>query len=289
MTHPATPAARPASAHQGQRPAAAVTPRAAATTLVLREGPLGLEVLMVKRSPHASFMPNAYVFPGGAVDAADGAAAAVAACDESESLLAQRVGAVTQVGSLATAFSVAALRECFEECGLWLGAPDHHQPPGGWATLRARAHAGVGFAELSRAAGLPLATSVLQPWAHWVTPVGVPKRFDTLFFVARAPQGQEPSVDEGETTTLAWVHPPAALAARSRGEFQIEFATLQTVQSLLPFAQPGAGVAALLQHAAAQTSYAPVHPRITLDAQGCIAGVLMPGQPGYDQAVQETP
>jgi 8-oxo-dGTP pyrophosphatase MutT (NUDIX family) len=283
-TSSSVPAPGARSAHQGQRPAPAVTPRSAATTLVLRDGAQGLEVLMVKRSPNASFMPNAYVFPGGAVDAADGEAASVAACDESEAALAQRVGAVTHTGSLALAYSVAALRECFEECGLWLGAPDQHAPAGGWATLRARAHAGEGFAALSTAAGLPLATRALLPWAHWVTPVGVAKRFDTLFFVAQAPWGQEPSVDEGETTTLAWVHPPAALAARKRGEFQIEFATVQTVESLLPFAT--SGVQSLLDHASALTNLAPLHPRLKLDALGCIAGVLLPGQAGYEQAHQ---
>jgi 8-oxo-dGTP pyrophosphatase MutT (NUDIX family) len=282
-THP-KPEATARSAHQGQRPAATVSPRAAATTLVLRDGAQGLEVLMVKRSPNASFMPNAYVFPGGAVDAADGSAASAAACDENEAALAQRLGTVTEIGSLALAYSVAALRECFEECGLWLGAPAHHLPPGGWAALRARAHAGEGFAPLSAAAGLPLATSALLPWAHWVTPVGVAKRFDTLFLVAAAPVGQVPSVDEGETTTLAWVHPPAALAARQRGEFQIEFATVQTVESLLPFAQTG--VQALLRHAAARTHLPPVHPRLKLDEHGCIAGVLLPGQPGYETAYQ---
>ncbi len=284
MSTPTPPQTNARSAHQGQRPAAAVTPRAAATTLVLRDGAQGLEVLMVKRSPNASFMPNAYVFPGGAVDAADGAAASAAACDESAAALAQRLGAVTELGPLALAYSVAALRECFEECGLWLGAPAQPVPPGGWAALRARAHAGEGFAQLSAATGLPLATSALQPWARWVTPVGVSKRFDTLFLVAAAPVGQEPSVDAGETTTLAWVHPPAALAARQRGEFQIEFATVQTVESLLPFATTG--VQALLAHAAKHTHLPPVHPRLKLNEAGCIAGVVLPGQAGYETAHQ---
>lgn len=285
MSTSPTPTANARSAHQGQRPVAGVTPRAAATTLVLRDGALGLEVLMVKRSPNASFMPNAYVFPGGAVDAADGAPAAQAASSETREVLSHRIGTVTEVAALALAFSVAALRECFEECGLWLGAPDHYNPPGGWAALRAQAHAGASFASLSQVAQLPLATHALQPWAHWVTPVGVPKRFDTLFFVAAAPVGQEPSVDEGETTTLAWVHPPAALAARERGEFQIEFATVQTVESLLPFAQRG--VQSVLAFAAARTQLPPVHPRLKLNAEGCIAGVVLPGQPGYETAYQE--
>ena len=263
-------------------PAAAVTPRPAATTLIVRDGDAGLEVLMVRRSLQASFMPGAYVFPGGAVDAADGSAAHQAVCDEPAEQLARRVGAITQVGEQALAYAVAALRECFEECGLWLGAPDHHAPgDGGWAALRARLHAGESLAALAPAAGGPLAISVLQPWSHWVTPVGLPKRFDTLFFVARAPAGQVPEVDAGETTTLAWVNPAAALADHAGGGFPMEFATVSTVQSLRPFAS----AAALLAHAAALPSLPPLHPRLKRGADGRIAGVLLPGQPGYDEAV----
>ena len=257
----------------------AVTPRLAATTLIVRDDAAGLQVLMVRRSLQASFMPGAYVFPGGAVDDADGADHHRAACDEAPAQLAQRIGTVTEVGEQALAYAVAALRECFEECGLWLGAADHHAPAAGWAPLRARLHAGETLAALAADAGLPLATSTLQPWSHWVTPVGLPKRFDTLFFVARAPAGQIPEVDAGETTTLAWVHPPAALAAMACGEFPMEFATISTVESLRPFNS----VAALLAHAAAQTSLPPLHPRLQLDAEGRMAGVLLPGQAGYDQ------
>ena len=264
-------------------PAAApptVTPRLAATTLIARDSAAGLEVLMVRRSLQASFMPGAYVFPGGAVDAADGDADHLAACDEPADVLHQRIGTVTGVGGQALSFAVAGLRECFEECGLWLGAPDHHLPGSGWAPLRARLHAGAPLAALAPEAGGPLATSCLKPWSRWVTPVGLPKRFDTLFFVARAPLGQVPEVDAGETTTLAWVQPAAALAARGRGEFQMEFATVRTVQSLQPFGT----VSALLAFAAAQTSLPAIHPRVTFGSDGRISGVLLPDQAGYDQA-----
>ena len=261
---------------------AAVTPRPAATTLIVRQGAAGLEVLMVRRSMQASFMPGAYVFPGGAVDAADGSAVYRAGCDEDPALLLRRIGQVMQVGDQALAYAVGALRECFEECGLWLGAGNGREPADGWAGLRARLHGGASMASLAADNGLRLGTAALQPWSHWVTPVGLPKRFDTLFFVAEAPPGQHPEVDAGETTALAWVHPPLALAEQAEGRFQMEFATLRTVESLLPFAQ--AGVAALLAHAAAQTSLPPLHPRLQRDAEGRIVGVLLPGQAGYDEA-----
>lgn len=263
---------------------AAVEPRPAATTLILRDAAAGLEVLMVRRSPHASFMPNAYVFPGGAVDAADGGHALLALADEPPASLQRRIGAVLQVGeqgSLGAAYAFAALRECFEECGLWLGEAD--EDAADWPALRRRLHQGEGLATVAAASGQPLATRCLQPWAHWTTPVGVPKRFDTGFFVCRAPRDQVPEVDAGETTTLAWVHPPDALAAHARGEFAMEFATIAIVRSLQPFA--GGSVQALLDHAARQRALPAIHPRLRLDAEGQITGVLLPGEPGYDKAL----
>lgn len=265
--------------------ARAVLPRPAATTLVVRDAALGrLEVLMVRRSAQASFMPGAYVFPGGAVDAADGTATCLRCCDESAAALVQRVGSVTGTGERASAFAVAALRECFEECGLWLMAPVNAAARAGQLPgLRSRLHEGEPFEAVAHeayAAGWPLATSALAPWSHWVTPLGLPKRFDTLFFVAEAPAGQEPSVDAGETTTLAWVHPREALAAFDRGEFQMEFATVRTMESLAPFAAKS--VVALREHATSQRHLPPVHPRLHLGADGRPVDILLPGQPGYD-------
>ncbi len=258
---------------------ATVPTRPAATTLIVRDGPSGLDVLMVKRSLQASFMPGAYVFPGGAVDGDDGAEPTLAACDEDPAVLSQRIGSVTGVHDPA-AFAVAALRECFEECGLWLGAPDGSSAD--WAALRARLHGGAALHALAADAGARLHTRGLQPWAHWITPAGVPKRFDTLFFVALAPPRQSPSVDAGETTTLEWVHPPAALAAQARGDFQMEFATVAVMRTLDPHATQPAQ--ALLDHAAALRGIPAVLPRLLLDEKGHIRGALLPGQPGYEAA-----
>jgi 8-oxo-dGTP pyrophosphatase MutT (NUDIX family) len=264
--------------------ARAVVPRAAATTLVLRDGTAGLEVLMVRRSMQASFMPGAYVFPGGAVDAADGSAECAALCDEEAGALAHRIGTVMQVGDAALAFAVAALRECYEECGLWLSGTGTGAVPDALQlqSQRARLHGGEGLAALAREAGWALHTSALLPWSHWMTPLGLPKRFDTLFFVARAPSGQAPSVDAGETTTLAWVHPPAALEAHARSEFPMEFATVATLTSLAPFAKRD--VAALCAHAAAQRSLPPLQPRLQVGGDGQRVSILLPDQPGYDEA-----
>jgi 8-oxo-dGTP pyrophosphatase MutT (NUDIX family) len=262
--------------------AASIQPRPAATTLILRDGGSGLEVLMARRSMQASFMPGAYVFPGGAVDEADASAACLAACDESVEILLARIGDPTQVGDQAAAFAVAALRETFEECGLWLGAGT------GWAPAkaererhRARLRDGAALAGIAAATGLALHTSVLQPWSHWVTPLGLPKRFDTLFFVAPCPGDQNPREDAGETTSLEWVCPPEALARHAEGGFHMEFATVTTVRSLLPFAARGVG--ALLEHARGLRDLGPLHPRLRVGVGGGIEQVLLPGEPGYDE------
>lgn len=260
--------------------AAAVVPRAAASVLILRDAAAGLEVLMVRRSLQASFMPGSYVFPGGAVDAGDALAADLT--DEDRAAIEQRIGGAIGGSTRALAFAVAALRECFEECGLWLGEPALSED--NRAALRERLQQGEPLAALAAAEGVALATSALQPWSHWLTPLGLPKRFDTLFFVCRAPHGQAPSVDAGETTTLAWVAPREALAAHARGEFGMEFATQRIVESLLPF---GDGpVQALLDAAAARAAVGPLPlmaPRLQLDEQRRIRGILLPGQPGFDE------
>ena len=256
-----------------------VVPRAASTTIVVRDGKSGLgvprvEVLMVRRSLQASFMPGAYVFPGGAVDKAD----AGCACDESAEVLTRRIGVATGVGTRAAAHAIAALRECFEECGLWIGGGAADTP---WATLRARLHGGEAFGAIARDADLALVTSGLHPWSRWCTPFGRPKRFDTLFFVVRAPEGQHPEVDANETITLEWVHVPSALAAFRDGRFPMEFATVQNLESLAPFS---AGTATLLAHAAALRRVPFVNPRLRLDGEGNVRGVLLPHEVGYDDA-----
>ncbi|MBE7417183.1 MAG: NUDIX hydrolase [Ideonella sp.] len=228
--------------------ARSVVTRSAATTLVLRDSARGPEVLMVKRSLQASFMPGAYVFPGGAVDAQDGAREG----DEPHAALVERIGRITGVGERAPAFAAAALRECREECHLDLGS-----------------------------------TAVLRPWSRWVTPLGVPKRFDTVFFVAPAPAGQVPRPDAGETTVLEWIAPAVALQAHAAGTMPMEFATVATVRSLLPFA--ARDVASVLAHAVAQRSLRTVHPRLQLDAARRVVGLLLPGEPGYDELAGDGP
>ena len=253
----------------------------ATTTLIVRDGPGNLEVLMVRRSLQARFMPGSYVFPGGAVDPADQLPAAPDLCDEDAAALDMRLGRVLRLPDGADAHALAGLRECFEECGLWLGADTAEQRPAAdWAALRRQLHGGATLAALAAGAGLVLRTSRLRPWARWVTPLGAPRRFDTVFVVAPAPAGQQAEVDAGETTALAWVDPVQVLQPDS--DVPLEFATRAVLQSLRPFA--AAGSQAMLSHAEGLRDLAPVHPRLDIGADGSVRRVVMPGDAGYDNA-----
>jgi 8-oxo-dGTP pyrophosphatase MutT (NUDIX family) len=151
-----------------------VVPRLAATVVLLRGGGAPLEVLLVRRTPHARFMCGAWVFPGGAVDPADGAGD----------------------GGL----RAAARREVAEEAGLRLD----------------------GAAEL-------------VPFARWITPERIAIRYDTWFFLARAPAGQAPEPDGREIVAARWLTPAGALAEHRAGGLELVFPTRKTLEQLSGF------------------------------------------------------
>ena len=259
-------------------------PRPASTTLVARDHAGELQVLMLRRSLAASFMPGSYVFPGGAVDAADASPGCELRCQESRAEVSRRLGIQAPLGDSTLAFVVAALRECFEECGLWLGA-DRPVEAQTLAAARCRLLAGqTDIGTISAELALPLATGALAPWSHWVTPIDAPKRFDTLFFVALAPPGQEPAIDEGETITAVWMNPARALAAHADAALPLEFATVRTLQSLLPFAS----TMSLMTAARRPRKLQAIHPRVARTLAG-VRRVLLPHDAGYADVMRLDP
>lgn len=144
-----------------------VPPVPAASLVLLRQRD-GLEVLVGRRSDRAPAFPGATVFPGGKLDPQD----------------ARWPGARDAVSTAA----YAALRETFEETGVFVAADGQGPPPGvDVAEARRSVEAGeVSFADLSQDWGRPVGVERLTPFAHWVTPEGPPYRFDTLFFLAEA-------------------------------------------------------------------------------------------------------
>src|SRR4051812_16921248 len=156
-------------------------PRPAATLILLRDGPDGVEVLMLKRHGLSDAFGEAFVFPGGKVDAAD-AAIAPGGIDESPDALRARLGEPGLDAPTAVGLFVAAIREACEEAGVLLAERD-----GG--AIASAVRGGASFAATLAAAGVRLETSALQPWARWITPRSrlQAKRFDARFFVARVP------------------------------------------------------------------------------------------------------
>jgi 8-oxo-dGTP pyrophosphatase MutT (NUDIX family) len=189
-------------------------PRQAATVIVLRGGADGLEVLLAQRNPEARFMGGAWVFPGGAVDAADG---------EDDQ-----------------AHRAAAVREVAEEAGMHLDDPE-----------------------------------ALVRFSRWITPAQVTIRYDTHFFLAPAPAGQEARIDGSEIVDARWFTPASALEAYEADEILLVFPTIKHLEALARFASADE----LLDWARGRT-VEPVEPRVI--HEGEVARIVLPGEPGYE-------
>ncbi|OYU13758.1 MAG: MBL fold metallo-hydrolase [Comamonadaceae bacterium PBBC1] len=194
--------------------------RPAATVLLLRDGPGGLEVLMTRRSMTASFAPGAYVFPGGGIDAADAQAHSLATRRDKQSDL-----HLTQ--------AIAAIRESFEELGILFA----RHADGRWADNKdiAQINRKGPFAAQCQSQGLTLAADQVFVLAHWITDRDLPRRFDVPFLVARMPEGQTPVADESEQFEPVWVRPQDALDRHAAGQFFIIFPTIRTLERLKAF------------------------------------------------------
>jgi 8-oxo-dGTP pyrophosphatase MutT (NUDIX family) len=201
-------------------PGSATPARQAATVILLRGGSQTLEVLLVKRTPHARFMGGVWVFPGGAVDANE--------------------------GNGDDAHRAAAIRELREEAAITLDDPE-----------------------------------ALVKFSRWITPAEVRTRFDTHFFLAPLPAGQEPKVDGEECVEEAWFTPAAALEAHRDEQIVLVFPTIKHLEQLGAF--PSADE--LLTYARGR-EVKPIQPRVVVEGE--VARVLLPGEPGYDDPQPDT-
>lgn len=217
--------------------ATATIPRQAATLILLRDGTDELEVLLVKRNPKARFMGGVWVFPGGAVDAGDGAAGRGADVEHGDG--GGRAGGADRDESGLDAHRAAAIRELREEAGI---------------AIEDRAE--------------------LVAFSRWITPTVVKIRYDTHFFLAPVPVGQEPKVDGEECVDWGWFSSGAALEAHASGKIALVFPTIAHLNELARFRT----VDGALAHARSLT-IEPVLPKVVVEDGS--AKVLMPGDPGY--------
>lgn len=211
--------------------ASVVEPRPAATVVLLRPGAVGLEVLLTRRPSTMAFAADMHVFPGGRVDAGDADARLAA-----RSAISADAASVALGGDLASAAAlaayVAAIRESFEEAGVLLA----DVPPGtdlDVARDRLLHDAGAdAFADLADDLDLRLRTDLLVPLSRWVTPPGLPRRFDARFFAAALPDGAAASLVGDEVAAHAWHTPRAALDAMASGRIGMWIPTSATLQQL---------------------------------------------------------
>jgi 8-oxo-dGTP pyrophosphatase MutT (NUDIX family) len=190
-------------------------PRDASTIILIRRSAHDLEVFLVRRHEKSGFMAGAHVFPGGKVDDRDRqcsylAPEVIAAC---AATLEPTPGASLSAID-AAAFFIAAVRELFEEAGVLIA--DHVPDDAGRWRARLQANE-VGFAQLVRETRVVPRVERLAYFAHWLTPSIEQRRYDTRFFVAELPPGQEASADATETTEGLWIRPAEALARFASG------------------------------------------------------------------------
>jgi len=261
-------------------------PRPAATVLLVRDHPdpapghNPLQVFLQRRVAGMAFAGGMTVFPGGGVDATD-VPDPDAWQGPDPAWWAQRLRCPPE---LAGALVQAAVRETFEECGVLLAGARSSQSgsngPAAGAVATARADLVARrctLGQLLAGADLLLRADLLRPWARWITPEGQPRRYDTAFFVALLPTGQQADAHTTEAVEATWWHPEAALEQWERGELQLMAPTIWNLRELA--AQPDS--AAVLA-AAERRDVHPVTPRVIRRDGRRV--VVLPGEPDVEFA-----
>ncbi len=202
-----------------------VVPVAAATILMLRDGPTGLEVFMVVRHHQIDFASGALVFPGGKIDPGDYEARDY--CTHTEN-----------VNNEDLALKVGAIREAFEECGILLARDESEELIDGTRLsqlegLRAQLNSNeISIADFLRGENMILACDLLQHFAHWITPAMMPKRFNTHFYLAKAPEDHVAMHDGHESVDSIWISPQDVLERGKEGKFTLILPTRLNVEML---------------------------------------------------------
>jgi 8-oxo-dGTP pyrophosphatase MutT (NUDIX family) len=237
---------------------------------------------MMLRPVEAEFAPRAQVFPGGRIDEADADPGWRELCEigpDQAARLPQDGDSDSRPPPLA--FRIGAIREVFEETTVLLGSDAAELPHSSWAAdVRARVHGGgESFPGAIRAAGLRLHPMGLAYFARWVTPEDLPKRYDTRFYAAAMPVGQEAVAARGEVQSLEWITPAAALQRADTNDAYTLPPTRAALTSLSEFDDVAGAMAGLPEG----RDLTPILPRIVSGVgPGPEIRVVLPGEPGYD-------
>jgi 8-oxo-dGTP pyrophosphatase MutT (NUDIX family) len=259
-----------------------VVPAPAATLVLLRDRPAGgFDVLLMQRHHASKFAAGDFVFPGGKLEVDDNPEDAVRWCTGLDLATAARTLGLERAPSTALAYWIGAVRETFEEAGVLLATTADGAPvrlPA--ARIAAYRHAirsdNRALWSMLETEKLRLATDRLVYFAHWVTPEGLPLRFDTRFFAAPMPPEQEAVSDDHEIVALRWLAPREALDAHARGEISLRNPTVRNLMLL-----EGASAAEALGRLRGR-DVTMIRPKVVFDADGK-RRVFNPGDPGYDE------
>ncbi|MFJ8360280.1 NUDIX hydrolase [Streptomyces sp. NPDC093984] len=258
-----------------------VTPKRAATVMLLRDDGGAPAVHMLRRRASMAFAGGAYAYPGGGVDPRDHDLR-IGWAGPTRAWWAQRLG-VDETS--AQAIVCAAVRETYEEAGVLLAGPAPDTVVGDttgadWEADRAALVArDLSFAEFLERRGLVLRSDLLGAWTRWITPEFEPRRYDTWFFVAALPEGQRTRNASTEADSTVWIRPAEAAAAYDRGELLMMPPTIATLRQLI-----GCATAAEALKAAPGRDLTPVLATARLED-----GRIVLSWPGHDEFTKHIP
>lgn len=239
--------------------------RPAATVIIARDWEDEMQVCMLQRSASSEFLANAYVFPGGRVDAKDSSQILY----KSSKLSPAQADKILKTDNSLSYF-IAAIRESFEEAGiLFADAPDTDLTSGSaYDALQADRlklnTQEMSFEEFVLKYNLSLLTDHLYYFAHWITPLEVPKRYDTRFFVAKLPENQLVIHDNKEISDSIWISPKTALKQAQQGSIQLIFPTIKNLEKLCQFSNADE----LILYCQSNTDIPTIMPTIELTENG---------------------
>jgi 8-oxo-dGTP pyrophosphatase MutT (NUDIX family) len=240
--------------------------------ILLRDAGSGIETYLLRRRTSMAFAAGMQAFPGGRVDPRDVSDDAIAWHGPNPDVWAARLS--TDPGA-ARGFVCAAVRETFEEAGVLLAEPNVQPTGPEWESDRqALVDRRLALSELFERRGLAIRSDLLAPWAHWITPRFEERRYDTWFFAAALPEGQQARDVSGEADHAAWMRPSDAIAAAERGDAAMLPPTRAVLDQLAAYRS-----AAAVLDAAGRRVIETVMPGWIDD--GDEVRVLLPGDPGY--------
>ncbi len=248
----------------------------AATVMLVDDRP-DLHVLMVRRTSKVVFAADNWVFPGGRVDSNDYLENFDQLCN---GLSDSEASAILEVPVGGLAWWIAACRETLEEAGLLLAANQNGVDPELVSKLRRRVQQDEdAFAPALADHRIMLDASALEEVGRFITPVGSPRRFDARFFIARAPDAQEPVHDNSEIVSWEWMRPADALDRWSKGEIAMMSPTVRMIACLDRYRSA--------DDAMAMAKKRNPYQRVRVDDPNGRYLVLLPGEPGYETADEE--